>query len=91
MSHEYDDGSHASEVALSQITGRPRGHAAFSAQKPEHYKVLTPEPIDVIAAWQLNFNLGNVVKYIARLERKGGLEDLKKALEYLSHEIKRRE
>src|SRR5687767_685972 len=29
--------------------------------KPRHYKDLNPEPIDVIAAWGLGFNLGCVV------------------------------
>ena len=37
----------------------------------------------------LNFDLGNVVKYIARCEHKGNKPlDLNKALEYLQHEIK---
>src|SRR5262249_13783349 len=38
------------------------------------------EAINVIEAWSLNFNLGNVVKYISRAGKKGdALEDLKKA------------
>lgn len=48
------------------------------------------EPIDVIRDWNLNFNLGNAVKYIARLGRKGTrgnmIEDLNKAIDYLIHE-----
>lgn len=45
-------------------------------------------PIDVIEDWELGFNLGNAVKYIARAGRKGdALEDLKKARFYLDREI----
>ena len=50
------------------------------------------EVIKVIEAWQLDFNLGNTVKYIARSEKKGAaLEDLKKAVWYLNREIANRE
>lgn len=56
---------------------------------PKHYTYSKYEPIDVIKEWKLNFDLGNVIKYIARCEHKGNkLLDLNKALEYLQHEIK---
>ena len=60
---------------------------------PDYYKTGGIEAIDAIEAWGLGFNLGNVVKYIARAGRKtkDGLRDLKKAEWYLSREIKRRE
>lgn len=46
------------------------------------------EPKDVIRDWDLNFNLGNVVKYVARAGRKDDiLIDLKKARTYLDFEI----
>lgn len=46
------------------------------------------EAIKVIEAWQLDFNLGNCVKYIARHRHKGKpLEDLKKARWYLERAI----
>ena len=51
----------------------------------------TYEAIKVIHAWKLNFNLGNVVKYIARAGQKQGeseLKDLKKAVWYLNDYIK---
>ena len=51
------------------------------------------EVIKVIEAWNLDFNLGNVVKYIARAGRKDGadlIEDLQKARWYLDREIARR-
>lgn len=46
------------------------------------------EAIKVIEAWNLNFNLGNAVKYIARAGKKDDiLQDLKKAAWYLNREI----
>lgn len=50
------------------------------------------EAIKVIDAWQLNFCLGNCVKYIARADHKGNrITDLRKAMWYLQHEIERLE
>jgi hypothetical protein len=46
------------------------------------------EAIKVIEAWDLGFNLGNAVKYIARAGKKGDRqEDLQKALWYLTREV----
>lgn len=57
-----------------------------------HYKKTTIEAIDVIEDWNLNFNLGNVVKYIARAPYKNNAkEDLVKALWYLAREINKNE
>ena len=52
------------------------------------------EPINVINDWELNFDLGNVVKYISRAGRKADnsiIQDLKKARFYLDAEIERLE
>ena len=55
---------------------------------PAHYKVGGIETIDFIEAKQLNYNLGNVVKYITRADHKGNTqEDLLKARWYLNREI----
>lgn len=55
---------------------------------PPHYKAGGLEAIDVIEAFDLNFRLGNVVKYILRHGAKGNPQaDLKKAGWYLSREI----
>ena len=56
---------------------------------PSHYcEGRKYEPIKVIKDWDLNFNLGNTVKYISRAGRKiDALEDLKKARFYLDWEI----
>jgi len=55
---------------------------------PPHYKVGGIETIDFIEAKGLDYNLGNVVKYITRADHKGNkLEDLRKAQWYLTREI----
>lgn len=58
------------------------------APNSEHYQKVKPEPIEVIEGWDLDFNLGQVVKYIGRHKHKGQLKsDLKKALWYLEREV----
>jgi len=56
---------------------------------PAHYKSPNGlESIDVIEAFDLNFRLGNVVKYILRAGRKDDRkQDLQKALWYLEREV----
>ena len=58
---------------------------------PKHYQG-TIQPIDLINAQNLNFNLGNVVKYVCRAGKKEGeniLSDLEKAKNYIEFEIER--
>lgn len=55
---------------------------------PAHYKVGGIETIDFIEAKKLNYNIGNVVKYLTRADHKGNrLQDLRKAQWYLEREI----
>ena len=59
---------------------------------PNYYKHDGVEVIDLIDAYNLNFNLGNVIKYITRAGHKDGediLTALNKAEWYLNHEIER--
>ena len=61
---------------------------------PPHYQVedMTYEPIKVINAWGLNFNIGSAVKYLSRYRKKfNAIEDLKKAIFYIQDEINRLE
>ncbi len=55
---------------------------------PSHYQQGGLEVIQVIEAFTLNYNLGNVCKYVLRAGKKNDrLEDLKKAMWYLEREI----
>lgn len=73
---------------------------ADNINHPGHYTTGSIEVIDFIEDKGLNFNLGNVIKYVVRngLKRSVGksmqqkaLEDLKKARWYLDREIATRE
>ena len=58
-------------------------------ERPAHYvEGRKYEPKDVIRDWELNFNLGNVIKYVSRAGRKDSkIVDLEKAKQYLQFEI----
>jgi len=62
-----------------------------AVNNPKHYGGdTTYEAIKVIEAWELNFHLGNVVKYISRAGKKDTnktKEDLLKAQWYLDRYI----
>jgi len=57
-----------------------------------HYKDLEIQPIDYILGNSLGYAEGNVVKYVSRWRDKGGIEDLRKAKQYIdfliAHEVK---
>ena len=77
---------------LAQPAFREAGRKKEAVNHPAHYggKDNPYEVIKVIRAWELNFTLGNVIKYIARAGRKDPskkLEDLHKAMWYLQEEI----
>lgn len=58
--------------------------------RPDYYKANGIETIDIIEAFDLNFNLGNVIKYVLRAGKKQGEEkekDLNKACFYINREI----
>lgn len=55
---------------------------------PQHYDK-SIQPWDAMRAWMSDdafrgFLQGNIIKYIARYQEKGGVGDLKKAQHYLS-------
>jgi hypothetical protein len=57
---------------------------------PKHYqngKIY--DLIDVIQDFKLNFNRGNVLKYVCRAGKKENeVEDIEKAIDYLQRELK---
>lgn len=65
---------------------------------PNHYQSSKGiEVIDVIDAFRENltgvvaFDVGCAIKYMCRWKKKGGVEDLRKAVWYISHAIEREE
>ena len=70
------------QIEMIEPTADPVNH-------PAHYKTGGIETIDFIEAKKLNYNLGNVVKYLTRADYKGNRkQDLEKARWYLDREIK---
>lgn len=51
-------------------------------EKPNHYKSKI-DPREYITTNNLDFNEGNIIKYVTRWRKKNGLEDLLKAKDYL--------
>lgn len=57
---------------------------AFSTQVGgAHYKDMAIQPTEYIVKNGLNFVEGNVIKYVTRYKKKGGIQDLEKARHYL--------
>ena len=55
---------------------------------PEYYRLGSIQVWDFIRDKELNFHLGNVIKYVCRAGHKDDdIEDLSKAIHYLSNEI----
>lgn len=82
---EFFTGPEEVEMKDTAIEGEAVSH-------PLHYGGDTVyEAIKVIHAWGLNFDLGNVVKYISRAGKKplvDEIEDMKKAQQYMKFHIK---
>src|ERR1700741_1764516 len=82
--HQYEGGKLVKKTKIE-----PKKEAI---NHPSHYGGCdnTYETIKVIEAWDLDFHLGNTVKYISRAGKKEGsseLQDLKKAAFYLQRKI----
>ena len=86
------------ETIAVSISSRPNTITLGAVQEPKedmvnhppHYKTGGIETIDFIESKELNYRLGNVIKYVTRADHKGDrMEDLKKALWYLQREIEK--
>ena len=53
----------------------------------DHYKGKAVQPWDFIAANELDYFQGNIIKYVTRWRDKSGIQDLRKALHYLEKYI----
>lgn len=49
----------------------------------DHYRKYEYQPVAFFSDVQLDFNRANAIKYLVRWKDKGGIEDLKKAVQYL--------
>lgn len=83
---------------LNQIPFVPVGEEIDNVNHPPHYnksdaRCACGKPIECIEVTRhLNFNIGNAMKYLWRVDLKGAeIEDLKKAAWYINDEIAKRE
>ena len=63
--------------------------ARFTQIGGDHYRSKTIQPWDAMEAWMSReqfkgFLRGNAIKYLARCDDKGGMEDIKKAGHYIA-------
>ena len=80
-----NDGNNKEEFFLSEEPKLP------NINHPEYYTKGRIETWDFIKDKGLNFDRGNAVKYIVRAgdkDPKKEIEDLKKTINYINHEIK---
>ena len=89
---DLDDGKNTEEVALEYLNRVKTGLEGIARREavnhPPHYNQGNIEVIDAIEDWGLDFNAGNVVKYVSRHQHKAEpLEDLLKARWYLDRII----
>lgn len=81
------------QIEMQAVFGpglRPKKSDAVNS--PAHYNQGRIEVIAAIEDWNLDFHLGNVVKYVARAGVKSSateLQDLEKARWYLDRKIKK--
>lgn len=68
---------------MSDIENHPVNHPAHYNRHPSGVECIT-------ITRHMSFNLGNAVKYIWRADLKNGIEDLQKAVWYLTDEITKR-
>ena len=56
-----------------------------------HYKTASVEPWDIVTMYNLDYFLGSALKYILRHERKGGIQDIQKAIHFLEKWVELRQ
>lgn len=64
---------------------------SYNNINPEHYNDPKTDVIKFCQDNDLDFAQGNVIKYVVRYKKKNGIEDLKKAAEYLRRIIEKEE
>ena len=73
--------------SYTALAGHDMGFGDVNEERvnhPQHYNAGKIEAIDAIEDWDLGFNDGNAIKYIARYRHKGeSIQDLEKAIWYL--------
>ena len=89
-SYELDSEKHKSVVKQSLTTDKENLQVDRKQVGGTHYNKHKIQPWDIVDEYDLDYWLGNVLKYLLR-DKCDRLEDLKKAQHYLEEKIKRME
>ena len=93
VNHKFESRVLTTEEAvnlLDLLDLEPNPSVKETVNHPDHYQGNEYEAIDIIEDYNLNFHLGNVMKYVLRADKKNSrVEDLKKAAWYLNRELER--
>jgi hypothetical protein len=84
--------SDGSLMPYDDVTLLDRDSEGDVVNSPPHYARLKPQPIEVMAAWNLPCFPSMAIKYVARAGFKAGVDatvDYRKAISYLEREIAR--
>ena len=73
---------------MTNKTDLDRAFPSMNQIGGEHYK-LKIQPFKFIMENNLNFFQGNVIEYVVRYQKKGGIQDLNKIIHYCELEIER--
>lgn len=74
------------KVIYSAVESEPeaeQGSALNVQVGGSHYRDMAIQPVEFIHKNRIGFIPGNVIKYVCRADKKGGIEDLKKARHYI--------
>jgi Protein of unknwon function (DUF3310) len=75
---------------IQESTNRFLEEKSDKVNPPAHYHAHGLEVVDVIKAFDLDFDLGTAIKYILRADKRGSREtDLEKAIWYLQHALRK--
>lgn len=80
---ELQDAVMSAQTFTVSPPSKPMSQANKIQVAGSHYKGKTIQPWDFIAANELGYFEGNIVKYVSRWRDKGGVDDLRKAQHYL--------
>jgi Protein of unknwon function (DUF3310) len=80
------------DEVLSKQNHKPNkiDETLYNSISPNHYTSFMIPPNDYITANSLEWEVGNVIKYVSRYHLKNGKEDLLKAIKYIELLIERK-
>jgi hypothetical protein len=88
--YNFKDLDGTSRVVPTAVVPKKKVLEDDAVNHPNHYTTGEHETIDIIEDWNLDYHVGNAVKYLSRAGKKDPkkyIEDLQKAIWYLERKI----